>query len=257
MGSREYRDIVIGDKRYRLAFKYRVAASGELIVFIHGLGCSADSFSAAWEREGLDRFSLLACDLPGFGFSEKPSAFSYTMEEQARVYETLLAGFPYRRVHLVAHSMGGAVGLIMTQKLNPASFVSVEGNLMSQDCGLVSRNTIRMSESVFVEKGFNELKQSLARFPEKCFDLDHASPMAFYRSAGSLVRWTDSGNLLKLFLGLKIPKIYIYGEKSSVSHNLDQIGRVITTKFIDRSGHFPMNENPDAFYAAVEKFYGQ
>ena len=85
------------------------------------------------------------------------------------------------------------------------------------------------------------------------FSLDSAFPLGFYKSAESLVRWSDSGDLLSRFKNLRCKKSYFYGEKNSdldVLHRLNTIEKVM----IGKSGHFMMNDNPDEFYSRLRTF---
>jgi pimeloyl-ACP methyl ester carboxylesterase len=100
----------------RIAIRYR-SASPNLIYFLHGLGCSKDSFENVWKQPDFKDFSLLAMDLAGFGHSDRPIDFSYSMEDHAKVCETVLRTFSEPRVHIVAHSMGGAVGLLLADDI--------------------------------------------------------------------------------------------------------------------------------------------
>lgn len=60
---------------FDVAFQYR-AASDDLVIFIHGLGCSKETFENIWDCPALNGFSLLAYDMPGFGRSNRPKTFS-------------------------------------------------------------------------------------------------------------------------------------------------------------------------------------
>lgn len=141
--------------------RHRIGQGDDLIFFIHGLGCNSESFSGAWDCAALKEYSLVAFDLPGFGMSSKPTNYSYKMEEQANVCKQLLARFSNKRIHVVAHSVGGAIGLILAQNMMLASFTSVEGNLIALDCG-VSRRIQAMTEATFVRTGFHQLAGALS-----------------------------------------------------------------------------------------------
>lgn len=81
------------------------------IVFVHGLG----SYLKFW-RYNLDHFAaqgyrVVALDMLGYGKSDKPSSFPYTMEAMADVVQALVAHLGVERPILVGHSMGGQTAL--------------------------------------------------------------------------------------------------------------------------------------------------
>jgi pimeloyl-ACP methyl ester carboxylesterase len=81
------------------------------VVFIHGLG----SYLKFW-RSQLDAFHqqgyhVLAVDLPGYGKSDKPGTFPYTMEAMADVVRELVDTLRVERPILAGHSMGGQTSL--------------------------------------------------------------------------------------------------------------------------------------------------
>lgn len=77
-------------------------------VFVHGLGGSSQNWT---DLMGLlsGRVHARAVDLPGFGFSEPPQGFRYTLDDHAAaIVDFISAGGRYP-VHLFGNSMGGAV----------------------------------------------------------------------------------------------------------------------------------------------------
>jgi pimeloyl-ACP methyl ester carboxylesterase len=158
---------------------------------------------------------------------------------------------------VVAHSMGGAVGLLLAEKIPEkiGSFCNVEGNLIGEDCTL-SRKAARMPYPDF-EKAFSQMKQEM-KDKDKLSELLYtwlckSDPYGFYYSAKSLVEWSDSKKLLDLFLTLNMRKVYVYGDKNTGAPVLDVIKKVKTVPILN-SGHFMMVENPQAFYCALLAF---
>lgn len=224
--------------------------SGELVLFIHGLGCSKESFQHSFSHPGLEGFSLLAPDLPGFGGSSRPGGFSYSMEDHARACDEVLKAFDFDRLHVVAHSMGGAVGLLLPEELLPASFVNVEGNLVSEDCGLVSREAVGVPFESFEKGFFPELKERFKKEEGRYLAMGSSDPLAFYKSSESLVSWSEGGGLLDRFKAMTCRKYYFHGERNASMPVLERLKDVEKVS-IKGSGHFPMIDNPEAFYAAL------
>jgi pimeloyl-ACP methyl ester carboxylesterase len=83
----------------------------QTLVFIHGLG----SYLKFW-RYQLDTFAaqgyrVIAVDLPGYGKSDKPGTFPYTMEAMADAVREVVVALGVEKPILVGHSMGGQTAL--------------------------------------------------------------------------------------------------------------------------------------------------
>lgn len=72
------------------------------------------------------------------------------------------------RVHLVAHSMGGIIGIELGEMIPDrlCSFINVEGNITIEDCTM-SKQVADMGEEYFTREGFEELKRSIAQEDKK------------------------------------------------------------------------------------------
>lgn len=236
-----------------LAHRYRKGGS-ELILFIHGIGCSKESFEKVWGIPEFEKYSLLTVDLAGHGDSPRPAGFSYSMEAQADACMHLLQSFEFDRIHIVGHSMGGAVALLLAGKLEDklGSLVSAEGNLIGVDCGLVTRKTISYDLGEFEKVKFGRFIEDNETSEDTSLKLwagmlRKCSPLAFYKSSESLVEWSDSGRLLEFFRMLNTRKAYIHGDRNLKT---DVLGRLngIEKISVSCSGHFIMTDNPCEFY---------
>lgn len=243
----------------RIAAHFRKGNRGTLL-FVHGLGCSKDSFKNVWISSGFENYSILAFDLIGFGNSSKLKEFSYSMEDHANVCTLVIKKLNLDTIHLVAHSMGGAIGLLLIEKLPErfVSFANVEGNLIGEDCAMLSRKTIRVPYEEF-EEFFSLMKKEIEKAKDKISQvlykwLCQSDPYGFYCSAKSLVEWSDSRRLLNLFVNLNIEKVYIYGDENLEADILDLIRGKIKTIPILNSGHFMMLDNPHGFYSSLKEF---
>jgi pimeloyl-ACP methyl ester carboxylesterase len=237
----------------------------DLVLLLHGIGCVKESFAALWEAPELAGLALLAPDLPGHGASQGLTPEAWTMEGMASALRDLLAErvTEGRRLHLVAHSMGGAVGLLLAREawLSLASFVNAEGNLVAEDCDLLSRRTAVMDLALFRDAKFDRLKararaaedpglRAWAGWVEAC------PAEAFHASARSLVAWSDGGALLDIFRSLDLPKAYVFGERSANPAVLARLGAIERVPIAD-CGHFVMTEKPAALARVVGRVIAQ
>ena len=91
--------------------RWDVANDAPLVVLLHGVGGSRESFGDAISGTGSAvaqaGLSALAVDLPGYG--DSPLVEPYDMAALARSLAALLETEPRRRLALVGHSMGGMV----------------------------------------------------------------------------------------------------------------------------------------------------
>ena len=239
---------------YEVATTFR-KQGGELLVLLHGLGCSKESFKNIWLRDEFSNYSIMALDFIGFGDSSKSRKFSYKMQDHAAVCAMVVNKIPSMKIHIVAHSMGGAIGLLLPASLlnSAQTFSNLEGNLSSEDCGIVSRKTVNVSFQKFEKELLPEFKEMSTSLGEGRFYLDSALPLGFYKSAESLVGWSDSGELISRFKNLPCRKAYFYGEQNLDTVALDRLDS-IEKIMIGSSGHFMMNDNPDEFYPLLISF---
>ena len=181
--------------------------------------------------------------------------FSYLLEDQAAVCAEVVRNILPKQMHIIAHSMGGAIGLLLPPDLLNATltYANLEGNLINEDCGMISRKTISVSFQEFRDEILPEFKTLSMSLGEGRLFLDSALPLGIYRSSESLVRWSESGDLLLRFQQLPCKKAYFFGDKNvrlNVLNRLNTIEKVM----ISQSGHFMMNDNPDEFYSHLTTF---
>jgi pimeloyl-ACP methyl ester carboxylesterase len=228
----------------------------DLLLCLHGLGCAKESFEAAFHDPELAGLTVCAFDFPGHGTSGRlADAAEYSIQTYADLTVGLVRELSPRRIFLLCHSMGCAVGLVATQELarRPDVFISVEGNLVSQDCGLVSRRVAgqRRDEFLAGHQRFRSELTTSSRTDLRAWGdwYAQADPAALHRAAASLVEWSDSGKLLGMFLSQPRPA-YIFGSDSDLDYLLPLLSDV-PVREIPGSGHFPMIDNPDPFWRAV------
>ena len=89
---------------------------GDPVLLIHGFGGSSHN----WVRvadELSDRYQLVAPDLRGFGWSERPHEYqAYSFENQVETVLGVLDALEIDRAHVVGHSYGGGVALWLASR---------------------------------------------------------------------------------------------------------------------------------------------
>ncbi len=83
------------------------------LVLIHGFTASHFVWNKVAPRLAEAGFHVVAVDLVGFGYSEKPRWFDYSIPAQARVVSRFMNTLGIGRATLVGSSYGGAVSLTM------------------------------------------------------------------------------------------------------------------------------------------------
>ncbi|XP_028398465.1 mesoderm-specific transcript homolog protein-like [Dendronephthya gigantea] len=83
----------------------------KVLLLIHGFPTSSYDWNKVWEplREKFGR--LIAADMQGFGFSDKPKETNYTVKLQANMFEDLLTSMNVKEVNIIAHDLGLTVAL--------------------------------------------------------------------------------------------------------------------------------------------------
>jgi pimeloyl-ACP methyl ester carboxylesterase len=100
------------DDNFHMAYReWGRPDAAQTAVLVHGITSS----SLSWPRvaRGLaDRYRVLAVDLRGHGDSDKPGS-GYRLQDQANEVAQFCGALGLRRVALMGHSWGGAIGLIL------------------------------------------------------------------------------------------------------------------------------------------------
>ncbi|MGH6950131.1 MAG: alpha/beta fold hydrolase [Vitreimonas sp.] len=84
------------------------AGDGPVLLLIHGFPTASFDWWRIWDALA-GRFRVVAADMLGFGFSDKPADDAYLIVDQASLQEALAAHLGLARTHVLAHDYGVSV----------------------------------------------------------------------------------------------------------------------------------------------------
>ena len=88
---------------------YRVEGSGPPLLLIHGYPFNSFDWQPIWSTL-TSRFTVIAPDMMGMGFSAKPVHYEYSVHDHADMHEALLVHLGIEKAHILAHDLGDSVG---------------------------------------------------------------------------------------------------------------------------------------------------
>ena len=87
---------------------HRTSGNKPWLLLIHGFPTSSFDFHQMWESLGA-QYNLLAFDMLGFGYSDKPADWDYSVMQQADIAEWLLDHEGVKQAGVLAHDVGDSV----------------------------------------------------------------------------------------------------------------------------------------------------
>lgn len=254
------------------------------IFLIHGFPTSSWDWWKIWPALNL-HYRLVAMDLLGFGFSAKPSPHNYRIMEQADLCEALVRHLGLEEFHVLAHDYGDTVAQELLARqiggegagtwqsclfLNGGLFPETHQAVLAQrilvsPIGFLFRHLLtRRSLASSFEKIFGDAKASEAEIDAffELFDRDggrrNVHRLIHYMSDRRVhrQRWIDA------LTGAICPIGLINGSLDPVSgdHMVGRFEELVGSDYfierLQRVGHYPQVEAPEAVRAAYEAFLG-
>lgn len=231
------------------------AGTGPARVHVHGLGAATGPYTA---HLGVDPLlagrRTLFVDLPGFGISDRPADFGYSLEEHADAVACVLDAAGVRGAEVVGHSMGGAVAVVLAHRRPEmvGRLVLAEANLDPDPPATSGSSAIAgWTEEEFVHGG--GFAATLERVGWRwAATMRLADPLALHRSATALVRGTEP-TMRAMLESLTVPRTYLVGELSDEDW-LDGAGLTaagVEVVKVPGAGHCIMFDNPEAYARAI------
>jgi len=259
----EWLSVSRAGKEFHIPVQLRMGTHGPTLLFVHGLGGAKENFLAAFQSQALSSCTLVAFDLPGTGLAQfDPEAWS-GVSALAELAQIVRERWAPRNAYLVAASMGGLIALLLLRKYGTGGLlgmVNIEGNLAPEDC-MFSRRTASCQFEEFSGRLFEQIQSELLQSPHTG---DHiiahnmalnTDKRAYHRYSFETVAESDSGQLLKEFLALPLPKLFLYGEANrSLSYLSTLCASDVEVREIPKSAHFLFYDNPVSTFEEIGKF---
>ncbi len=261
-----------------LVTHYRAWGEGKPIVMIHGFW----SWSFTWEPMGnlLARsgYRCVALDLKGFGLTEKPQGADYSHRSLARFVISFMDVMGIDRAALAGSSMGGNIALHAALRypervgglilVAPAAFAA--WGLIGSLGALAALPPLRRAMKHALRR-YALSERSIRAIQSSYFDPAHvgAETIERYRLPLRTKGWDDALiGLLKASKQNSIahrlpdvwqPTLLVWGKHDRVlpprwAQNLALHMPHCQIQFIERAGHLPHEEQPEATARAVEAF---
>lgn len=238
------------------------AGACEPIVFLHGFGSTKEDYADIVRQAELDGYPFLAIDAPGCGQTAMSDLTKTSIPFLVKTALAAIDRIGFDRFHLVGHSMGGLASLMLADANTERvlSFIDIEGNIAPEDCFL-SRQIVEFPSDnphLFFEEFIRRTRQSpayssalyAASLPYKV--RAEAVPGIFE----SMVDLSDNAGLMDRFLGLKCPKMFMYGsQNNSLSYLAHIASNGVELAEIPESAHFPMYSNAPVMWQRMIQFY--
>ncbi|WP_322084579.1 alpha/beta hydrolase [Burkholderia sp. BCC1972] len=232
------------------------------VVFLHGFGSTKEDYADIVRHREFDGRPFVAYDAPGCGDTRCADLSKISIPFLVETALNVIDRMGFDRFHLVGHSMGGLTALMLAHRYpeRVLSFVDIEGNIAPEDCFL-SRQIV------------DHPRDSAGRFFDDFIDRTRCAPAyasALYSASlrhkvradavggifRSMVDLSDHGDLMRKFLGLPFPRMFMYGEQNA---SLSYLGAIeahgVVLSEIPDCGHFPMYSNPVLMWKAIAAFH--
>lgn len=257
----------------------RVGGHGPAVLLLHGFGDSGDMWQPLAVRL-MSNHTVIVPDLRGMGLSSHPEG-GYSKAAQADDLAHILDVLQIHEVQLVTHDIGNMVGfaLAASHRDRVTRWVVMDAPLPGighWDDQLRNPKTwhfnfhgpdeerlVRGRERIFLDRFYNELGADPAHIDEQTrahYAALYARPHAMHDALEQFAAFPRDGEDNVAFLRrgtLSIPVLAIGGERSYGLSLATEIGFVadnVRGVSIANSGHWLMEEQPDATVAAIMAF---
>jgi len=240
------------------------------VLFIHGLGSSADRWLDIPDALSLSNLHTVALDLPGFGLSDKPVDTDYTIGEFVKVVAGFMRNAGITQASLVGHSLGGYIAAQLAIEHNDL----VDKLVLVDSSGMLNGPTPLLQQYLdaamnpsrqAVRAVFEQLVADPIRIPDLLVDgfiyrINQPGARHAFKSAFDNSVYTQIGiEKLKQISESKIPTMIIWGMHDSLIpikyfRTFQETMMSSQTVIVEDAGHAPFAEKPAVVSEILRQF---
>ena len=258
----------------------RVGGSGPAVVLLHGFGDTGDMWAPLAKALVRDH-TVIVPDLRGMGLSAHPET-GYTKKNQALDIAGVMDALHVQKADLVTHDIGNMVGYALAAqyptRITRWAVIDAPlpgiGNWDKILCspllwhfnfrGPDEERLVRGRERIYLDRFYNELSADPKRIDEETrehyatlYARPHAMHDAFEQFGAFSQDAVDNKELLAKVGKLSMPVLAIGAEKSfgpGMADVMRFVATNVTVGIVPDSGHWIMEENPQATVKLVTEF---
>ncbi|MBA4040355.1 MAG: alpha/beta fold hydrolase [Sphingomonas sp.] len=261
----------------RLRWHVQIAGAGPVLLLLHGTGAGTHSWRALLPLLA-QRFTVVAPDLPGHGFTSGRPAGGMNMVSMARSVAELIAALAVAPVVIVGHSAGAAIGarMVLDDLAAPGAIIGLNPALMPFP-GIAARLFPTLARMLFVNPfaphifaGIARQQGEVGRFLKRStgsrieregaalYQRLFATPAHCAGAISMMADW-DLDALERDLPRLAVPLLLVHGAADAMiplssaqgAAALVPSARVMT---LDALGHLAHEEAPDRLAAIISEF---
>jgi pimeloyl-ACP methyl ester carboxylesterase len=230
---------------------------------LHGLGGCKENYYAACKSDALGDYTLVSFDNPGTGNSTYFEDMPLNVDDLAAISALFIDHLNTGKFILCGTSMGGLTTLLYLKNHatnNVIAYINIEGNLMAEDC-MFSSKVVTYDRETFIKEIYPKTIRDMKAYGNAGYHIIannlqlNTNVISYYNYSFQTVEYSATGQLLEQFLQIRIPKIFIHGDKNrSLSYIPKLLKNNVNVKEIPGSDHFVFYDNPNELYQVISDF---
>jgi pimeloyl-ACP methyl ester carboxylesterase len=127
-------DTLVSRRGHRIAFRRR--GVGPTVMLLHGFPTWSYDYAEVASDLARDH-DVITLDFLGYGASDKPNPYEYSVAESADIVEDLAAHLGVKSTRLLIHDYGGIVGQELVDRANKGQLSFAIDSIFMLNCGIV------------------------------------------------------------------------------------------------------------------------